>query len=153
MKKRILFLCTGNSARSQMAEALLHLIAGDHFEAFSAGTHPVGLNPGAIEAMEELGVDISQQRSKNVSEFAERQFDYVITVCDRAKEACPNFPAASRLLHWSFDDPASAPEGQRQEVFRRVRDEITDALCQFLVTEGTIPPGMITCYRCDPISQ
>ncbi|HXH86464.1 MAG TPA: arsenate reductase ArsC, partial [Nitrospira sp.] len=125
MKRRILFLCTGNSARSQMAEALLGLMAGDHFEAFSTGTHPVGLNPGAIEAMEELGVDISQQRSKHVSEFVGQPFDYVITVCDRAKEACPNFPAASHLLHWSFDDPTIAPEEQRRDVFRRVRDEIT----------------------------
>jgi arsenate reductase (thioredoxin) len=153
MKRRILFLCTGNSARSQMAEALLRLIAGDHFEAVSAGTHPVGLNPGAVEAMRELGVDISQQRSKNVSEFVGKQFDYVITVCDRAKEACPIFSAASRFLHWSFDDPATAPEGERREAFSRVRDEIADALCQFMVTEGTLPPGMITCYRCNPMSQ
>lgn len=153
MKRRILFLCTGNSARSQMAEALLSLIAGDHFEAFSAGTHPVGLNPDAIEAMRELGVDISQQRSKSGNEFVRQEFDYVITVCDRAKEACPIFPAASHFLHWSFDDPATAPEGQRREVFRRVRDEIADALCQFLLTEGMLAPGMITCYRCDPMSQ
>jgi arsenate reductase len=152
MKRRILFLCTGNSARSQMAEALLRLMAGDHFEAVSAGTHPVGLNPGAIEAMRELGVDISRQQSKSVSDFVGQPFDYVITVCDRAREACPIFPDALHLLHWSFDDPAIASDEQRREVFRKVRDEITDALCQFLVTEGTLPPGLITCYRCDPMS-
>jgi arsenate reductase (thioredoxin) len=152
MKRRILFLCTGNSARSQMAEALVRLMAGDHFEAVSAGTHPVGLNPGAIEAMRELEVDISRQQSKSVSDFVGQPFDYVITVCDRAKEACPIFPDALHLLHWSFDDPATAPDEQRREVFRKVRDEITDALWQFLVTEGTLPPGLITCYRCDPMS-
>jgi arsenate reductase (thioredoxin) len=152
MKRRILFLCTGNSARSQMAEALLRLMAGDHFEAVSAGTHPVGLNPGPIEAMRELGVDISRQQSKSVSDFVGQPFDYVITVCDRAREACPIFPDALHLLHWSFDDPATAPDEQRREVFRKVRDEITDALWQFLVTEGTLPPGLITCYRCDPMS-
>lgn len=147
--QRVLFLCTGNSARSQMAEALLPLIAGDHFEAYSAGTHPVGLNPAAIEAMGELGVDISDRRSKHVSEFSGQQFDYVITVCDRAKESCPVYPQTSRLLHWSFDDPAAAPPEQRRHVFKRVRDEITDTLCQFLVEERIVPPGKLNCYRCD----
>lgn len=145
---RVLFLCTGNSARSQMAEALVPLIAGDQFEAYSAGTQPVGLNPAAVEAMRELGVDISGRRSKHVSEFGEQQFDYVITVCDRAKESCPVYPKASRLLHWSFDDPAAAPPEQRRHVFKRVRDEITDRLCQFLVEEKLLPAEKLNCYRC-----
>lgn len=101
MKRRVLFLCTGNSARSQMAEALLRLIAPG-FEAESAWTAPAGLNPATIEAMRELGVDVSHHRSKHVDEFAGQFFDYVITVCDRAKESCPILPGAKRLLHWSL---------------------------------------------------
>jgi arsenate reductase len=149
MKKKVLFLCTGNSARSQMAEALLPLIAGNHFDVYSAGTQPVGLNPAAVDAMREVGVDISHQRSKHVKEFLGQQFDYVITVCDRAKETCPVFPTASRLLHWSFDDPADAPPNQRRDVFVRVRDEIADRLCQFIMEEKLLPPAMLNCYRCD----
>ena len=90
LTKRVLFLCTGNSARSQMAEALLPLIAGQHFQVFSAGTQPVGLNPSTVEAMRDLGVDISHQRSKHLEEFLGEEFDYVITVCDRAKERVPS---------------------------------------------------------------
>jgi arsenate reductase (thioredoxin) len=148
MKNRVLFLCTGNSARSQMAEALLLLMAGQHFEVYSAGTHPAGLNPAAIGAMRELGVDISSHRSKHVNEFLSKQFDYVITVCDRAKESCPVFPSASRLLHWSFEDPAAAADAQRKEIFTRVRDEIADKICQFIVEEKLLPPGTMNCYRC-----
>ncbi|WP_455377759.1 arsenate reductase ArsC [Petrachloros mirabilis] len=153
MKKRVLFLCTGNSARSQMAQALLPLIAGDHFETYSAGTQPVGLNPAAVEAMREVGVDISHHRSKHVKEFLGQHFEYVITVCNRAKETCPVFPGAQNLRHWSFDDPAPAPLETRLEAFRRVRDEIADALCQFLLSEKILPPGMVTCYRCNPVDQ
>ena len=133
MKTRVLFLCTGNSARSQMAEALLPLIGGPDFECASAGTHPAGLNPAAVEAMRELGVDISSHRSKHVGEFLGEKFDYVITVCDRAKETCPTFPAARSLLHWSFEDPAAAPDERRRDIFRRVRNEIADRLSQFIV--------------------
>ena len=133
MKTRVLFLCTGNSARSQMAEALLPLIGGPHFECASAGTDPVGVNPAAVEAMRELGVDISSHRSKHVGEFLGEKFDYVITVCDRAKETCPMFPAARLLLHWSFEDPAAAPDGQRPDMFRRVRKEIADRLSKFIL--------------------
>ncbi len=115
-----------------MAEGLLRHLAGEQFDAASAGTHPVGLNPGAVEVMKELGLDISLQRSKAIKEFTGQRFDYVITVCDRAKEACPLFPGASRMVHWSFDDPAAAPESQKLGVFRRVRDEIKDAICGFL---------------------
>jgi arsenate reductase len=133
-----------------MAEALLPLIGGEHFEVCSAGTHPVGLNPAAIEAMREVGVDISQHRSKHVNEFLTQQFDYVITVCDRAKESCPVFPGTSRLVHWSFADPAGAQTAQRKEVFTRVRDEIADTICQFIVEEKLLPAGMMNCYRCGP---
>jgi arsenate reductase len=148
MKQRVLFLCTGNSARSQMAEALLPLIAPAEFEAASAGTNPAGLNPATVEAMREIGVDISHHRSKPVGELAGESFDYVITVCDRAKEACPILPGARRLLHWSFEDPAAAASSARQEVFRRVRDEIADAICRFLVDEVKLIPPALNCYRC-----
>jgi arsenate reductase len=120
MKQSVLFLCTGNSCRSQMAEGLLRHLAGDRFEVASAGTAPAGVNPSAIAAMGELGIDISGQRSKHVDELSSRRFDLAVTVCDRAREACPVLPGAVRMLHWSFDDPA----GQGPEVFRRVRDEI-----------------------------
>ena len=134
MKQRVLFLCTGNSARSQMAEGLLRHMAGDVFEAFSAGTHPVGLNPGAVAAMKDIGVDISSQRSKHVAEFLSGRFDYVITVCDRAKESCPVFHDAGALLHWSFNDPAAVEgtEAEQEKAFRRVRDEIQEQIMTFL---------------------
>ena len=111
-----------------MAEGWLRHLAGDRFEAFSAGTHPVGLNPGAIEAMGNAGVDISTYRSKHLKEFTGEKFDYVVTVCDRAKETCPIFPGARTVLHWSFDDPAGAQgsHDERKAVFQRVRDEIAD---------------------------
>jgi arsenate reductase len=148
MKERILFLCTGNSARSQMAEALLGLIAGDHFEADSAGTHPVGLNPITVESMLEIGVDVRNYRSKNLEEFVGQSFNYVITVCDRAKESCPVFHNAVNIRHWSFDDPAAAPLETRLEVFRRVRDEIATRLCQFLIEEVRFTPAALQCYCC-----
>ena len=134
-RKRALILCTGNSARSQMAEGLLrHLDAQDRFEVFSAGTEPSRVNPLAIEAMREKGIDISGQRSKSVDEFRGQDFDYVITVCDRANENCPVFPGRTERIHWSFDDPAAA-EGERDArsaVFRRVRDEIEGRLRDFV---------------------
>ncbi len=133
MKPRVLFLCTGNSCRSQMAEGWLRHLAGDRFDVASAGTHPAGLNPGAVEAMREVGVDISRHASKQVDQFIGERFDYVITVCDSAKEACPTLPGAQSLLHWSFDDPAAtqgSPE-ERRQVFRRVRDEIAGRIRQF----------------------
>jgi len=138
MKQRILFLCTGNSARSQMAEALLRLIAGDHFEAESAGTRPAGLNPASVEAMQELGVDIRHHRSKSVEECLGQSFDYVITVCDQAKESCPVFPGKGITRHWSFEDPAVAPTEIRLEVFRRVRDEMTHRIYQFLIEDAQL---------------
>lgn len=125
-KAKVLFLCTGNSARSQMAEGYLREVAGNRFEALSAGIEPKGLNPLAVEAMREIGIDISGQRSKDVREFLGQAIPYVITVCDNAREHCPIFPRTYKFLHWSFDDPASA-KGSHDEklaVFRRVRDEI-----------------------------
>ena len=122
-KKRVLFLCTGNSARSQMAEGLLRQMARDQFDVFSAGTHPKGLHPRSIEVMSEIGIDISEQTSKDVATFVNDRFDYVITVCDRAKQQCPVFPGAEPI-HWGFDDPAEAPPNRQLDLFRHVRDEI-----------------------------
>jgi arsenate reductase len=129
-KKRVLILCTGNSARSQMAEGLLRHDAGDRFEVESAGTKPTHVRPEAIAVMRELGIDISGHRSKHVDEFVGQTFDYVLTVCDNARESCPIFPDATVTLHRNFDDPA-ALHGTQQErltLFRRVRDEIRQYL-------------------------
>lgn len=148
MNCHVLFLCTGNSARSQLAEALLPLIGGQGFETASAGTNPAGLNPGTVEVLRELGVDWTGRRSKHVQEFVGRSFEYVITVCDRAKEHCPVFPNTGKVLHWSFDDPVAAPPERRLEEFRRVRDEITDRLCAFLMDEFQLVRSGLHCYRC-----
>jgi arsenate reductase len=135
-KARVLFLCTGNSARSQMAEGYLRHIAGDEFAALSAGIEPNSLNPLAVEAMHEIGIDISHQRSKDVREFLGQAIPYVITVCDNAKERCPIFPRTFKFLHWSFDDPAEAAgsHDEKLAVFRRVRDEIANRIQHELVT-------------------
>ena len=116
--KRVLILCTGNSARSQMAEGLLRHDAGDRFIVESAGTRPSAVRPEAITVMRELGIDISGHRSKSVDEFAGQKFDYILTVCDNAKESCPVFPGHATRIHHRFDDPISLQD------FRRVRDEI-----------------------------
>jgi arsenate reductase len=132
-RKRILVLCTGNSARSQMAEGLLRHHSGNAFDVFSAGTKPSGLRPEAVAVMKEIGIDISGGRSKSVDEFKDQPFDYVITVCDNAAEACPVFPGATRRLHWPFEDPA-AVEGsqeQREAAFRKVRDQIRVRIREF----------------------
>ena len=119
-------MCTHNSARSQMAEGLLRYLAGDRFEVTSAGTEATHVRPLAIKAMGEIGVDISAQESKTLDRYLGRPFDYVITVCDDAKEACPHFPGAAARLHWSVEDPSQAAgsEQERLAVFRRVRDEL-----------------------------
>lgn len=137
-KKRVLILCTGNSARSQMAEGLLRHDGGDRFAAFSAGTKPGSVRPEAVAAMREIGIDISAHRSKSVDEMLGEKFDYVITVCDNARESCPIFPAQTTRLHWSFDDPAATvgDENARLVVFRRVRDEIRARLRQFIAERG-----------------
>lgn len=124
MKTRVLILCTGNSARSQMAEGLLREIAGEHIDVFSAGSKPSHVNPHAIQAMARRGIDISGQHSKHLSEYIEQPFDYVITVCDQAAETCPLFPGRAQRIHWSFPDPA-AVQGNNAEIlasFERVRD-------------------------------
>jgi arsenate reductase (thioredoxin) len=137
IKARILFLCTHNSARSQMAEGLLRHLAGDRFEAHSAGTEATHVRPLAIRAMDEVGVDISGQESKTLDGYLKEPFDCVITVCDDANEACPFFPGASNRLHWSFEDPSRAEgsEGERLEVFRSVRDRIRERIERELVNE------------------
>jgi arsenate reductase len=124
--KRILILCTGNSARSQMAEGLMREAMGGNAEVFSAGTKPSLVRPEAIAVMAELGIDLSGHRSKSVDEFAGQEFDYVITVCDNANEACPVFPGKTKRLHWPFDDPAGAAgsDDERKAAFRKVRDRI-----------------------------
>ena len=130
---RVLILCTGNSARSQMAEGLRRHDGGAAFEVVSAGTKPSHVRPEAIAAMHEIGIDISGHRSKSVDEFAGQGFDYVITVCDNAKENCPIFPSATKRIHWSLDDPAAVQgsEEQRLAEFRRVRDQLRSLLRQF----------------------
>jgi arsenate reductase len=115
-----------------MAEGLLRHMAGDRCEVFSAGTRPVGLNPNAVKAMSELGIDISSHRSKSVDEFTGQPFDCVITVCDNAKESCPIFPGAGERLHHSFQDPAALPADRQLEAFRKVRDEIASWLGEFV---------------------
>jgi arsenate reductase len=134
MKPRVLILCTGNSARSQMAEGLLRHEAGDRFEVFSAGTRPSHVRPEAIAVMAEIGLDISGHRSKSVDEFAGQDLDFVITVCDNAKETCPVFPAAVKRLHWPFEDPAAVEgsEELRKAAFRRIRDRIHGRIMVFL---------------------
>jgi|SRR5215469_10345853 len=131
--KKVLILCTGNSARSQMAEGLLRHDAGDRFVVESAGTKPSRVRAEAIAVMNELGIDISGQRSKSVDEFAGREFDYVLTVCDNAKASCPVFPGHANRLHRNFEDPAAAEgsETARLAVFRSVRDEIRNYLRDF----------------------
>jgi arsenate reductase (thioredoxin) len=125
-KQRVLFLCTHNSARSQMAEGFLRSLAGDRFEVASAGTHATRVHPLAIRAMADVGVDLGAHTSKIVDELVEKPWDYVVTVCDAANETCPVFPKKSSRLHWSFEDPSQAAgsDEQRLEVFRRVRDQI-----------------------------
>jgi arsenate reductase len=133
MKARVLILCTGNSARSQMAEGLLRHDAGDRFDVESAGTNPSRVRPEAIAVMRELGFDISGHRSKSVDEFAGQQFDLVLTVCDNARESCPIYPGHANRLHHRFDDPAAVDGGEEERLaaFRRVRDEIRDYLRGF----------------------
>ncbi|MGD9763591.1 MAG: arsenate reductase ArsC [Candidatus Binatia bacterium] len=134
LKTRVLFLCTGNSARSQMAEGFLRHLAGGRFEAVSAGINPTVVNPLAIKAMRELGIDISAQRSKSAGSLLGQHFPYVITVCDKANERCPIFPGVVKRLHWPLRDPAAATgtEGERSAVFRAVRDEIHQRVRGFI---------------------
>ncbi|HTA22916.1 MAG TPA: arsenate reductase ArsC [Terriglobales bacterium] len=134
-KAKVLFLCTGNSARSQMAEGYLRNLASSNFEPLSAGIEPKGLNPLAVEAMKEVGIDISRQTSKDVREFLGQAIPYVVTVCDNAKQRCPIFPRTYKFLHWSLEDPAEATGSPQEKlaVFRRVRDEIRQRIEQELL--------------------
>jgi arsenate reductase (thioredoxin) len=137
-RRRVLFVCTHNSARSQMAEGLLRHRGGGRFESFSAGTEATAVRAEAITVMAELGIDISAQESKTVDRYLGETFDSVVTVCDRAREACPFFPGARNTEHWGFDDPADAAggEGERLMAFRRVRDEIDARVSAFVVADG-----------------
>lgn len=128
MRKRVLFVCTHNAVRSQMAEGLVNHLLGGTYEAFSAGTRPAGVHPMAVEVMREIGVDISGQRSKPLERFVHEPFDYVVTVCDSAKQSCPTFPFASQTLHWNLPDPSTASGSleERLAFFRRVRDELRE---------------------------
>jgi arsenate reductase len=135
---RVLFLCTHNSARSQMAEGFLHHLAGDRFEVASAGTEATRVHPLAIRAMREVGIDISAHRSKTVDAFQGDPWDYVITVCDSANERCPLLPGRTTRLHWSFEDPSQATgsEARRLEIFRRVRDQIQGRVREWLAASS-----------------
>ena len=132
-KQRVLILCTGNSARSQMAEGLLRHSAGELFDVESAGTKPSHIRPEAIAVMREIGIEISGQRSKSIDEFRDQSFDYVVTVCDNARETCPVYPGHANRLHRNFEDPAliDGPEERRLAAFRKVRDELRDFLRTF----------------------
>jgi arsenate reductase len=140
MKQRVLILCTGNSARSQMAEGLLRALAGEQLDVSSAGTKPSTVNPLAIAAMDERGIDIRSHRSKHVQEFLAEPFDYVITVCDNAAESCPVFPGPAQRIHWSFPDPAAAEgsETERFGAFRQVRDAIEAQLRTWLASQPVV---------------
>jgi arsenate reductase (thioredoxin) len=138
MKQRVLVLCTANSSRSQMTEGLLRHLAGDRVEVASAGTHPSTVNPLAIAAMQERGIDIRHHRSKHLSEFLGQPWDTVLTVCDNAAENCPIFPGRAERIHWSFPDPAAAEgtEAERLQVFREVRDTIETRLRAWVGATG-----------------
>jgi arsenate reductase (thioredoxin) len=136
VKPRILFLCTGNSCRSQMAEGFLRHLSQERFDVVSAGTEPVPINQGAVDAMAEIGIDISAQRSKDVQPYLGQQFAYVITVCDRAAERCPFFPGAARRLEWNLPDPAAVhgSDADRRSAFREVRDLIGGKVRDFIAS-------------------
>ena len=140
-KKKVLFLCTHNSSRSQMAEGLLRSLYGDRYEVYSAGTEPTSVSPYAIKVMQEIGIDISGHHSKNVEEFWGKKCDYVVTLCDQAKEACPYFPGADRYIHRAFEDPStfSGAEEKVLSAFRHVRDEIQDWIEEYFGQESQAP--------------
>ena len=139
--KRVLFICTHNSARSQMAEGLLRTIAGDRFDVYSAGTEATSVRPEAIKVMSEVGIDISGQTSKTLERYLHEPWDYVVTVCDDANESCPVFPGAADRSHWSFEDPSKATgtENERLEVFRKTRNEIAGRIRMFAAATANVP--------------
>lgn len=137
MTKRVLILCTGNSCRSQMAEALWEQLGEGEWQSASAGSKPSGyVHPLAIQAMQELNIDLSQHQSKSLHLFQDQSFDLVVTVCDNARESCPVFPGATETLHWPFDDPADATgtDEEKMTFFRRVRDEIQQTIQNYLIS-------------------
>ncbi|MGB2601499.1 MAG: arsenate reductase ArsC [Candidatus Omnitrophota bacterium] len=134
MKRKVFFLCTGNSCRSQMAEGFLRQLGGDRYEAYSAGVNPTEVNPLSVKVMEEAGIDISDQVSQSAAEFTGEEFDWVVTVCDDAKQTCPVFPGEYKKVHWDLKDPAEA-EGTDEEIlqfFRAIRDQIKTNVLEFL---------------------
>ena len=133
-RRRVLFLCTHNSARSQMAEGLLRAAAGDRFRVDSAGTAATAVRPEAIEAMREVGIDISGQASKSLERFLGEHIDWLVTVCDQAREACPTLPGVAQQLHWNIEDPAAVhgDEAQRMAAFRAARDDLARRIEDFL---------------------
>ena len=147
--KKVLFLCTGNSARSQMAEGLLNHMSHGEWKVQSAGIFPSYVHPLAIRAMEDTGIDISQQTSKSMDQFINEKFDYVITLCDYAAQVCPNFPGQGKRLHWPFEDPAAAigTLEERLAVFRRVRDEIKTKMEEFIKSETSEIPDPIASFK------
>lgn len=138
--KRVLFLCTGNSARSQMAEAFLNKYGGSEYEAHSAGLQPKGMNPFTIQVMREIGIDVSSQRSKGIGEYLGKTlFQYLITVCDDAEKNCPTtWPGISKRIHWSFEDPAAfdGTDEERLRKFRQIRDQIEQRIQTWLAEQG-----------------
>ncbi|MFP5341355.1 MAG: arsenate reductase ArsC [Candidatus Limnocylindria bacterium] len=138
---RVLFVCTGNSARSLMAEALLRHHGGERFEVFSAGTEPKGVNPRTLRILAEAGIDASFARSKSVTEFLGQSFDYVVTVCDQARQSCPVFPGVHESLHWGYEDPAAATgtDEEQMAVFRKVFIQMAERVKQFAVVTARQP--------------
>jgi arsenate reductase len=135
-KKRVLIICTGNVARSQMGEGLLRHFGGDRFEVFSGGLVPSYVRPNAIAVMKEIGIDISHHRSKSLNEFVDEPFDYVITVCDHAAQYCPTFPGESKRIHWSIKDPVVIGDDEAQlEAFRSARDDLKSRIQEFVAKE------------------
>ncbi|MEK6571047.1 MAG: arsenate reductase ArsC, partial [Bacteroidota bacterium] len=141
--KRVLFICTGNSARSQMAEGLLRSLGGNEYEVYSAGTHPSFVRPQAIQVMKEIGIDISSQYSKSLDQFVDQAFDFVITVCDNAKEMCPVFFGAKEMLHWSIKDPVEVwgSEEVQLQAFREARDELNKRVMKTFRLSSRRPIG------------
>jgi arsenate reductase (thioredoxin) len=140
-RQRVIFVCTHNSARSQMAEGMLRAWGGDRFEVFSAGTESTRVRPEAIQVMAEIGIDISGQTSKTLEPFLGQQFGWLITVCDDAREACPTIPGVAQQAHWSVEDPSDAGGNDelRVEAFRAARDELRDRINAFLLAAGHEP--------------
>ncbi|AEE14548.1 protein tyrosine phosphatase [Thermodesulfobium narugense DSM 14796] len=133
MRKKVLFLCTHNSARSQMAQGLMNVMLSENYEAFSAGTFATSINPYAIKVMNEIGIDISNQYSKNFDMYLNDEFDYIVTVCDNAKEGCPYFAGGKKQLHKGFEDPASFSGTYEEKLvkFREVRDKIKEWILEY----------------------